>query len=112
MKMYQEYLSEREATNIIYREDRGFITWKFIDDAVYIVDVYVVPQERKSGLATALASEVYNIAYGEGMIFVIGSVDVKACDPTTSVEVLLAHGMRITGVSGDIIWFKKRLMEV
>jgi ribosomal protein S18 acetylase RimI-like enzyme len=106
MSLYADYVKERENKSIIETED-AFLTYEFFEDFVYIVNLYVRPEKRKSHLASELANEVCKIAKEKGLGVLVGSVDVTARNSTESVKVLLAYGMRVDSVSGNLIYFKK-----
>ncbi len=112
MKMYRDYLKERLGDEMIER-DEGFATYRFIDDygipAVYIVDLYVRPDFRKTNIASEMADEICALAKKSGHHRLIGSVDSTAKNATDSIKVLLAYGMVLhrTGINGLI--FKKEI---
>lgn len=108
--MYANYIYEREGKSIIETE-HGFATYNYMHDikAVYIEDIYVVPDQRKSGAAKNMADEVVRQAKLKGYNTLIGSVAPKAAGSTTSLKVLLAYGMHVHSCDGHLIWFKKEI---
>ena len=60
MKLYKEYIKEREDLELI-ETDHGFITYKVNDDHVFIDTLYVTPKYRSTGEARKLAEEVYKL---------------------------------------------------
>ena len=73
------------------------------------MDIYVRPKKRKSGVAARLADEVCAQAKAKGVKTLVGSVDVTAVSATESLKVLLAYGMRVDSILGNVIYFKKDL---
>lgn len=57
MKLYAEYIKEREDANIEYN-DYGFMSYKEDSDGIFIIDVYIVPEKRKQGMSNELLKEV------------------------------------------------------
>lgn len=108
MSMYAEYLKEREDKNVLENE-HGFIVFKYFDEFTYIIDIYVRPEARKSHVASDLANEVCTISRALSKKYIVGSVDVRAAGATDSLKVLLAYGMRVDSVDGQVIYFKKDL---
>lgn len=110
MSLYREYIKEREKKEIIESND-AFITFKILNEICYIVDIYVRPDKRKSGVAKELADRVCVVAVENGCKHLLGSVDVNADGATDSLKVLLAYGMDLDSISGSLIFFKKGLGE-
>ena len=112
MSLYAEYLREKTSDQII-ESDKGFITYRFYYDqkdnceAVYIIDLYVRPEFRKSHVASDAADIVVRIAKKRGCKKLLGSVVPSNKDCTSSVKVLLAYGMSIESATENMIWFKK-----
>lgn len=101
-----EYLKERENKQVLETED-AFCVYQDHENFTYIVDIYVRPEKRKLGLAATIADQVCDLAKDKGFKFVVGSVDVSALGATESLKVLLAYGMRVDSVVGNVIYFKK-----
>lgn len=112
MKMYADYLKERLGDEIVLR-DEGFATYRFVDDcgtpAVYIVDIYVRPDFRKTKIASEMADSIANIAKEKGYHRLIGSVDSTAKTATDSIKVLLAYGMQFHRQAPGGLIFKKEI---
>jgi hypothetical protein len=106
--MYAEYLKEREDKNVLENE-HGFVVFKYFDEFTYIIDIFVKPEMRKTHVARDLANEVCAISRAMGKKQILGSVDVRANGATESLKVLLAYGMRVDSVDGQVIYFKKDL---
>ena len=60
MELYAEYLKEREGISIIVK-DFGFCSYKIIDDYIYLVDIYIKKEKRRTGLAKDFIEEVSDI---------------------------------------------------
>ena len=110
MSLYGDYIKERANKGIV-ENDKGFATYAFFQDgSVYLEDIYVVPEHRKSGVATELANEVARIAKEKGCTKMIGSVVPSAQNSTASLFVLISYGMRLKSSSNDFIVFEKELV--
>ncbi len=109
--LYGKYLSERTGRGILETED-GFATFEYISpETVYIIDLYVVPEKRKSGLASQLADRIVEEAVKSGHKFLLGSVDVTAKGAEDSMKVLEAYGMGVVKVAEPMVFYSKAIGE-
>ena len=107
--MYADYLTERTTDEII-ESNEGFATFRYVGDkSVYIVDIYVKPESRKTGHAAFLANEICLIAKRNGKSEIMGTVVPSAKGSTTSLKVLLAYGFALWSSTNDLIIFRKDL---
>ena len=109
MSLYAEYLTERTNDQILEVEN-GFATYRFIDnDTVYIVDIYVKPEVRKSKLASVMADEIAIIAKERGCTKMLGTCNPSTKGSTTSLKVLFSYGMELLSASNDLIVVQKEI---
>lgn len=107
MSLYADYIKEREDKDIV-ENDNGFATFKIFDNGeCYLQDIYVVPAQRKSGLATEMADKVVSIAKENGCKTLIGSVCSDDKHATRNMKVFLTYGMQIHKVIGNMIFLNK-----
>lgn len=104
--LYAKYIKEREQKEIVENEF-GFATYKVFGNAVYIEDIYVVPEMRKAGMAKTLADQACFYAKEKGAKKVFGSVDVSLSSANESIKVLMAYGMSAHSTSGNLVYFSK-----
>lgn len=107
MSLYADYIQER--TNDLIKECQGgFCTYRYLNETeVYIVDIFVIPEMRQTGLASNLADEVVKEAKEKGCTTLIGSVSPSCKGSTISMKVLLGYGMLLHSAGQDYILFKK-----
>lgn len=81
----------------ILETDYGFATYRFLPEegAVYIIEIYILPEYRKQGFASRIADEVGAIAREKGFHHMLGTVNPGAKGSTDSLKVLLAYGMEL-----------------
>lgn len=114
--LYARYLLETLGQH--YLEDeagRGFLTYSH--DSIpgldiphtYIVDLYTVPEHRKSGVAAQLADRVAAEARETGRRYLFGSVCKHAKTREASQNVLKAYGMRKYSEDADMVWYLKEI---
>jgi hypothetical protein len=110
--LYAKYIQERLGDNIIETE-YGFATYRYIDKvmsrAVYIIDIYILPEFRKSGEAARLADRIAIIAKDQGCSEMIGTVLTSAKTSTDSMKVLLAYGMTLKSSTNEALVFSKSI---
>lgn len=105
---YGNYIEERLGKFIVENE-KGFATYLYENDYVYIEDIYVNPKHRVKGVASKFADTIAAEAVNKGYSRMIGSVAVNANNPTASAKVLLAYGFKILNVEGKMIYFEKKI---
>jgi predicted GNAT family acetyltransferase len=109
MSLHAQYLTER-TDDLIIECEHGFVTYRYLNEAqVYIIDIYVTPEKRKSGLASELADQVAAEAKGKGRKELLGTVVPSTKNSTISLKVLLGYGMTLQSASNDLIVFKKEI---
>ena len=108
MSLYAKYLEDRTPRKIIESEF-GFITYEFTEDGIYIVDVYTVPEARRTGECFKLADMVLDIAKSHDLKFLYGSVCPAANNSTESLKVLLAYGFKLKSSFENFIYFYKEI---
>lgn len=107
MSYYADYLRERTDDEIVETQ-AGFASYRFLNkDQCYIIDIYVVPEMRKNGAASQLASEIITIAKARGCTQLIGTVCVTAKNSDISLKVLQAYGMTLKSAQNEVIILKK-----
>lgn len=107
--LYAQYITEKTA-DLIFETPEGFATYRYINETtVYIVDIFVIPAERKGGAATFMADYIVKEAKAKGCKEVIGSIVPSAKNSTMSLRVLLGYGMTLANAQNDFIVFKKEI---
>ena len=104
--LYAQYLKERRGGETI-EESYGFVTYHIISSTeLYIEDVYVIPEERRSHKAVDLWNKVLEIAKQKGITKVIGSVDLNTSSRDISIKGLYARGMKISHYTNNMLYFE------
>lgn len=106
MSLYGDYIKERLNKEIV-ESDVGFCTYFFVQDGVYIEDLYVKPEYRKGHIAANLADQVAEIAKQKGYKKMYGSVQPSSQGSTASLRVLLAYGMELESAQPNAIIMSK-----
>lgn len=74
---------------------------------VYIEDLYVIPEMRKTHIASTMADRVANIARERGITKMLGSVSLTRKGADSSLEVLKRYGMHLFAAHNDAIFVIK-----
>lgn len=110
LSLYAQYLMEKTDDQIIETE-QGFATYRYLEKekSVYIIDLYILPEHRKHGAASTISHIIEDAARAKGYTKMLGSVVPSNKDSTTSIKVLLAHGMKLKSASENFIVFEKEI---
>lgn len=111
--MWLEYLRERDPSLKVLEVKEGFATYKYLDlgneKAVYIEDIYVLPEYRNQDIASRMSEMVQDEAKMDGCKYLLGTVCPSSNNATASLKVLLAHGMTLLKSENDLIWMYKEI---
>lgn len=108
VSLYAQYVLERQGKQIL-EHAQGFATYSFIDNAVYIEDIFVQKEYRQTGLAAHMADLICEIAKEKGYKKLFGSVVPSANGSTDSLKVLLAYGFKLDSSANNFIAFSKEI---
>jgi len=107
--LYARYLDERTDDKII-ETLRGFASYRRLpNNQMYIVDIYVLPEYRNTGVAASLANMICEKAKEVGCTELIGTVNPSCKKATESIMVLIAYGMKVSASTENCIIFKKEI---
>lgn len=106
--LYAKYLLER-TNDCIWETEAGFATYRYLPErnAVYIIDIFVLPSSRKTGHAALIADQIALVAKSRGCTEMLGSVQPSAKGSDASIRVLQAYGMTLLSAGPDAILFRK-----
>lgn len=108
MSLYKDYVCELGGRDVI-ESDKGFATYSFYEDSVYIEDIFISPDFRKTNEASRMADQIASIAKSRGCKKMIGSVIPNNKGSTESLKVLLAYGFKLDSSTNNLILMKKDL---
>lgn len=108
MSLYAEYIRER-TTDLIFENEHSFATYRFMDEGrtVYIIDLFVKPEFRRSHIASSIADSIVAIAREKSCTKLLGSVVPSNKNSNDSLKVLLGYGMTLDSSTNDFILFRK-----
>lgn len=100
MSLYADYLLEREGISVI-ESDNGFLSYVQHEDALYIVDVFVKPEARRTHEATSLESKAIEIARSLGLKKMMGSVVLNVNGVSRSLKMMIGSGYEYLSFDAD-----------
>ena len=106
--MYGKYITERTNKHII-ETDKGFAVYSYTQEGVYVEEIFVERDFRKSGVASELADKIADEAKSKGFKLMFGSVCPAAKGSTASLKVLLAYGFELLSSQDNLIFMKKEI---
>ena len=105
-KLLWEYIKEREGKEVVECED-GFALYEIIGRAIYLSDIYVVPEKRRTRVCYDLADKVVEIAKENNCTILLGSIDPKLETKEQSESVLKNYGYEFVEHENLLDWYKK-----
>ena len=108
MSLYGDYIREHHGDGIV-EDNYGFATYRFLNEGktIYLVDIYVHPDFRKTLLGKEMAEKVIAIGRESGATEFLGTVVPSARNSTESLQILLKFGMQLKSASDNLIVFRK-----
>lgn len=110
--LYAQYILEREGKEII-EDNEGFVTFIECEDrpGIYIADVYVVPEERKTGKAHSYFDQVEEIAKERGKTFLRTSVESALPGWEISLKALMCNSFNIISKEGTFFYLERKIED-
>lgn len=107
--MYAAYLEELGAKHL-YRNDKGFVIYSFIDGNCYLEEIYILPEFRGKKEFANLSDSIMTIAKQKGCKKLLGSVVPTINNSTRSLGMLLSYGAKLVSASNNFIVFEKEVI--
>ena len=108
MSLYADYIKERQGFECLENE-HSFITYKKIDDFVFIEDLYIKPEARREGKGTELCEQVEDIAIELGCKALVTTVDMSTNGWEASLQGILKFGFNLVNQDKTCLYFNKEL---
>lgn len=108
MSLWSDCIAERQGHRVI-EEPFGFIEFHIVDKICIVDDLYVVPTERRKGLAWGLADRVSVIAKAAGCTHLWSGIYADSLTANDALRANLAYGFEWKGIDGGRIILLKEL---
>lgn len=105
---YGLYIYEREGKFIV-EDARGYATYVYLQDCVYIEDIFVHPSFRRLGAGSEFTDKVVEMAKAKGFSKLLGTCKPRTKGSTESLKAQLAYGMRIDSCDNELIYLTKEI---
>lgn len=108
MSLYADYIKEREG-KLTIETDKGFIVYKHYPSLrqMFICELYIVPNERNSGLGEFFINHVVEIAHDLGCTHIACTVDTDDADWNIKHNVLLSRQYKLVTKDGTLNLYYK-----
>jgi hypothetical protein len=107
--MYAAYLEELGGKHL-FRNDKGFIIYSFVENNCYVEEVYILPEHRGQKDFLLLYNGVVEIAKQKGCKKLLGSVVPSANGSTKSLNMLISYGAKLVSSSNNFILLEKEVI--
>lgn len=108
VSIYSDYIKTLQGKGVIESE-KGFATYSAFTDGLYIENIYVVPDYRKTGIASLMADEIAEESKKQGYKYIYGSVCPIHNGATDSLKTLLAYGFSLLSSTSELILLRKEV---
>src|ERR1700722_19093300 len=98
MSLYKEYIEELGLKHM-YETEKGFALYSFLDDGIYLEDLYVSKEFRGQDIAKELADKVASIGKEKGHKKLYGSVLTTINNSSRNLQIFLHYGMKLETVT-------------
>lgn len=108
MKLYKQYLKERDSAELIYN-DYGFCTYSMNEKLIYVSEIYVVPEKRLTPCAYKLFMEAVKIGTDNGCTQILGSYDITTRNWIRSKKLMQKLGFKFYKKENNLVFFIRDL---
>jgi GNAT superfamily N-acetyltransferase len=109
LRLYSEYIKEREGFETFVYEDIAFTTYKKTAEFLEIGDVYVMPEHRGSFTWKRMMDRITCIGKGMGCKKLAARVMINTNNPTLSLRSTLAYDFKVVKADNDMIYLLKEI---
>ncbi len=108
LSLYAQFIHEKTTDKILETDD-GYAMYRFLNDGrtVYVVEIYVVPEKRRSGVASQIMNDIAYLAKAQGCTEMLGSVIPSSKYSTRSLKACLGYGFTLASAGNDFIILRK-----
>lgn len=108
--MYLDYVKERQGFDCI-ETDQGFLFYKISDVELYIAELYVKPEFRKTDAVKELVSRAAELALFNKCKFLTGNIYLADQGHLRTIKAALKLDFYIVRANNDIIVIARKIGE-
>lgn len=105
--MYREFFEEL-GTKVIETE-YGWANYLYTGESCYVENVYIKPEFRKKGMASAIVDTIAKMAKENGCSNLLTTTNTKKDGVERSIQVILSYGFKYLRSDEGSIWYYKEL---
>ncbi len=113
--LWAQYMTELRGGRITFIENEwGFISYEFplwAQDSILALDLFVVPDKRRTGLGAQLMEQVMNIGRLSGKQWFLGHVELGTAISNESMKAHMGAGLVPISATNDKILMRRPLYE-
>lgn len=104
---HRDYLGKK-----VLETDKGFTVYHYISDVeVFIDDMYVRPEYRRTRVGYDMADEIVKEAKANGKQYLAAAVRPTVPGATESLKFIMNYGLRLHSIREDMLFLIKDLGE-
>lgn len=106
--LYAKYISERQEGKIL-EDSFGFVAYRIIGPECFIIEMYISPESRKSGMARSLVSKLESIAKEHGSTHITGNIHLDDKGASNTLISALMIGFKVVSANAGVLLIAKEL---
>lgn len=106
--LYGQYIKERDETEILEKEF-GYITYKILNNELHVFNLFVVKDQRNTGLGFKLCKELETLAKEKGCTRAMTTVVLGISTQTEALKFHLRYGLKLLSANKDYIILGKEI---
>lgn len=100
MRLYAEYIKEREGLEIVH-DEHCFLTYKIDGEDIIVLDIYSDKEVRGTGYMLKFCDKFYDSMREKGIKVAYGMTDTRTNGWEYSEKLLLVYGFKFIGIDPE-----------
>lgn len=103
MHLLADHCAERGMILLEDAKGRGFIIWQYKQPVCHIREIYVRPEDRRKGVASAMTDLCKEYAKEAGCTHLYSQIGISTEGAMQSLAMHLAYGARVAEARNDVL---------
>jgi len=108
---YAMYVEEIEIGSFVEEYEWGFFKYQVATDNLYIADLYVIPERRRSGLAVDVANYLQDKARELGLKYITTTVATSTTTVTPNLRKYINYGFKVFKSDERFVYMVKEVAD-